>query len=67
MRSGRPFCLAIPAAGLIMAILGGALFPLLQGALVDAWGAPLSYIVPLMCFVVVAGYALFDLKGEHKP
>ncbi len=54
------------AAGLIMAILGGALFPLLQGALVDALGAPLSYVVPLFCFAVVAAYAMFDLKGKRS-
>jgi MFS transporter, FHS family, L-fucose permease len=54
------------AAGLIMAILGGALFPLLQGALVDAIGAPLSYAVPLVCFAVVAAYAVFDLKGKRQ-
>lgn len=53
------------AAGLIMAILGGALFPLLQGALVDARGAAFSYVVPLVCFVVVSGFALFNLKAKR--
>lgn len=47
-------------AGLVMAILGGALFPLLQGALVDARGPALSYIVPLVCFIVVLAYGVFD-------
>ncbi len=53
------------AAGLIMAILGGALFPMLQGALVDGVGSAWSYVVPLICFVVVSAYALFDLNGKR--
>lgn len=51
------------AAGLVMAILGGALAPLLQGALVDSIGAPGSYVVPLICFVIVAAYGIFDWKS----
>lgn len=51
----------IGGAGLVMAILGGALFPLAQGALVDAVGPALSYAVPLLCFVVVGAYGGFDL------
>lgn len=50
------------AAGLVMAILGGALLPLVQGALVDSVGAPASYMIPLVCFVIVAAYGLFDWR-----
>lgn len=50
------------AAGLVMAILGGALLPLVHGAVMDAKGAAFSYIVPGLCFLVVAAYGLFDLK-----
>lgn len=53
----------IGGAGLVMAILGGALFPLAQGALVDAVGPALSYVVPLLCFVVVAAYGVFDRRS----
>jgi FHS family L-fucose permease-like MFS transporter len=52
-------------AGLVMAILGGSLFPLAQGKLVDAQGPAFSYIVPLICFVVVAAYGAFDLITER--
>jgi len=48
-------------AGLIMAILGGSFFPPLQALIIDSnislFGLPatnLSFIVPLLCFVVVA-------------
>lgn len=50
------------AAGLVMAILGGALLPLVHGAVMDQKGAAFSYIVPGLCFLVVAAYGLFDLK-----
>jgi FHS family L-fucose permease-like MFS transporter len=52
------------AAGLVMAILGGALLPLVQGASIDAYGAAPSYIVPALCFLFVAAYAVFDLCGS---
>jgi FHS family L-fucose permease-like MFS transporter len=57
------------ASGLIMAILGGALLTLLQGRLIDVFGGTeeallgaataKSYIIPLVCFAVIAAYALF--------
>jgi MFS transporter, FHS family, L-fucose permease len=55
----------IGGAGLVMAILGGSLFPMIQARLVDARGAPFSYIVPLVCFVVVSLYGLFDLTSRR--
>ncbi len=54
------------AAGLVMAILGGALMPLVQGAVIDASGAAVSYIVPALCFVIVAGYGVFDLTSKSR-
>ena len=48
----------IGASGLIMAILGGALITPLQGMVSDASGSiNISYIVPLVCFLVVLAYA----------
>ena len=55
----------IGASGLIMAILGGALLTPLQGMVSDATGSiNTSYLVPLVCFVVVLCYALFVTKDE---
>ncbi len=54
------------AAGLVMAILGGALMPLVHGAVMDAYGAAFSYIVPGLCFLVVAGFGLFDLRSANR-
>ncbi|MCA2211806.1 L-fucose:H+ symporter permease [Jidongwangia harbinensis] len=56
------------AAGLVMAIVGGAILPLVQGALVDATSAAISFIVPAVCFAVVGLYALYDLRaGSGTP
>ena len=52
----------IGGSGLIMAILGGALLTPLQGFLIDVSSVSISYIVPLVCFVVIAAYALFAGK-----
>jgi FHS family L-fucose permease-like MFS transporter len=47
-----------------MAIVGGAIMPLVQGKLVDATNAAFSFIVPAACFAVVGLYALYDLRAE---
>ena len=51
------------AAGLVMAIVGGAIMPLVQGKLVDETSPAISFIVPAVCFVVVGLYALYDLRA----
>ena len=63
-------------AGLIMAILGGSFFPPLQALIIDLGisfvGLPatnLSFIIPLLCFVVVAIYghrAYVRLNITHR-
>jgi MFS transporter, FHS family, L-fucose permease len=57
------------AAGLVMAILGGALLPMVQGRVMDAATTNVSFIVPAICLALVAAYALFDLRTEreHQP
>lgn len=54
---------SLASAGLVMAIVGGALMPPLQGALIDGGalisGIPsvqTSFVLPLICFVVIALY-----------
>jgi FHS family L-fucose permease-like MFS transporter len=54
------------AAGLVMAILGGALVSPVQGAIVDATGSQASgFLVPAIGFAVVLGYAIFDLTSKR--
>lgn len=53
---------AIGSAGLVMAIVGGALMPLLQGLIIDQGelfhlpAINVSFSLPLICFVVIAIY-----------
>ena len=53
---------ALGAAGLVMAIVGGALMPPLQGMIIDQGvvaGMPavnFSFVLPLICFIVIAIY-----------
>jgi FHS family L-fucose permease-like MFS transporter len=53
------------AAGLVMAILGGALLPMVHGKVMDAVGAAEAFIVPAVCLGGVALYALFDLRTSR--
>ena len=61
----------IGAAGLVMAIVGGALMPKFQGMIIDAGGNAVndvtiagvsevnfSFILPLLCFIYIAWYGL---------
>jgi len=41
---------------LVMAIMGGAVLPKLMGWIGDLYGLPHGYIVPMVCFAVVAAY-----------
>ncbi len=54
------------AAGLVMAILGGALMPMLQGAVIDSFNTAFSYIVPAGCLLIVAAYGFFDLQRQRQ-
>jgi FHS family L-fucose permease-like MFS transporter len=69
------FALAIAGLGkytsqgsslLIMAILGGALIPPLQGLLADRIGVHLSFIIPIACYVYLAYYAWAAKRILHK-
>jgi FHS family L-fucose permease-like MFS transporter len=60
------------AAGLVMAILGGALLPMGQAVVMDVASPALGFVVPGACLAIVAGYALFDLRTDrsgtaHEP
>ena len=50
----------IASSFIIMSIVGGAVFPLLMGALSDATGGniQLAYIVPIICFAMVLFFAV---------
>jgi len=47
------------ASYIIMSIVGGALVPVLMGSLAQSHSTPFSYIVPLVCFVVVFIFGIY--------
>jgi FHS family L-fucose permease-like MFS transporter len=58
------------AAGLVMAIVGGALMPPLQGMIIDmgsVFGMPavnFSFVLPFICFVVIARFGYVTMKKK---
>ena len=54
----------IGASGLIMAILGGALLTPVQGMVSDHSSINMSYLVPMVCFIVVTVYGI---RASHGP
>ncbi|MBW6537586.1 MAG: L-fucose:H+ symporter permease [Mariniphaga sp.] len=62
----------IGAAGLVMAIVGGALMPPLQGAIIDLGtvgsmpAVNISFILPFISFVVIAIYGYRTMKVHPK-
>jgi FHS family L-fucose permease-like MFS transporter len=56
------------AAGLVMAIVGGALMPPLQGAIIDLGtvgflpAVNFSFLLPFLCFVIIAIYGFRSYK-----
>jgi FHS family L-fucose permease-like MFS transporter len=47
---------------LCLAIVGGALLPLLQGVLADNIGVQLSFLLPAICYIYIAFYGLSGHK-----
>ena len=66
----------IASAGLIFAIVGGALMPPLQGRIIDLGGpdgsllglpaVSASFVLPTICFIVVALYGLRTVTVHHE-
>lgn len=54
------------AAGLVMAIVGGALVPLLQGWTIDVSSASTSYLVVTGCFLVIVAYSIYALRNPSQ-
>ncbi|WP_118193549.1 sugar MFS transporter [Albibacterium indicum] len=47
---------------LVMGILGGALLPLIQGGIADAYGVRFSFILPMFCYAYIAFYGVYCLR-----
>lgn len=69
------FALAIEGLGplksqasslLVMAILGGAILPPLQGAIADRYGIQYSFIVPMIAFAYIAFYGGYGYRAGRS-
>ncbi len=49
---------------LVMAIVGGAIIPVAEGALADRIGIHHAFILPALCYVYIAFYGY---KGSVEP
>ena len=50
---------------LIMTIVGGAVAPVIMGYIADTTGSmPIAFLIPLVCYGVIGGYAL---SNRHVP
>ncbi len=54
----------IGGSGIIMAILGGALIPLIQAKVIDISNVNYSYVIPMICFVVIAAFAAYSSREQ---
>lgn len=50
---------------LIMAIVGGAIIPLLQGVIADNIGIHHAYILPVLCYIYIVFYGFRGSRIEH--
>ena len=47
---------------LVMMILGGAIMPILQGMLADAYSIHMSFVLPILCYVYLVWYGFYGYK-----
>jgi FHS family L-fucose permease-like MFS transporter len=52
---------------LCLAIVGGAIIPVLQGVLADSFSVQFAFILPLICYVYIAFYGVKGSKVINKP
>ena len=51
---------------LCLAIVGGAILPVLQGYIADSIGLQISFIIPILCYVYVTYYGILGSKTKAE-
>ena len=51
---------------LVMAVLGGAILPPLQGAVADRFGIQHSFVVPMVAFAFITFYGVYGYRAGRK-
>lgn len=55
------------AAAMVMSIVGGAIFPAILGLAADITGMMhIAFIIPLVCFAVIAWYFYTEIRADQK-
>jgi FHS family L-fucose permease-like MFS transporter len=49
-----------------MAIVGGAIVPVLQGMMADAGGVQRAYLLPLICYLYIIYYGFRGSRPEAR-
>jgi FHS family L-fucose permease-like MFS transporter len=50
---------------LVMAIVGGAILPVTQGAIADRIGIHHAFLLPVLCYLYIVFYAFWGSKPQH--
>lgn len=50
---------------LVMAIVGGAILPVAQGAIADRIGIHHAFLLPVLCYLYIVFYAFWGSKPQH--
>ena len=54
------------SSGLVMAIIGGAIAPMIQGAIQDATNLQIGFSFVLLCFIVIGAFGLYAIKHQKS-
>ena len=52
------------SSGLVMAIVGGAVAPMIQGAITDATNPQIGFSFVILCFVIIGAFGLYAIKNQ---
>ena len=52
---------------LVMAIIGGAIFPAIMGRISDASNIQVAFLVPLVCYIYILYFAVSGYKPREVP
>src|SRR5699024_838174 len=52
------------SSGLVMAIVGGAIAPMVQGAITDATNPQIGFSFVILCFLIIGAFGVYAIKNQ---
>lgn len=52
------------SSGLVMAIVGGAIAPMVQGALTDATNPQIGFSFVILCFIIIGAFGVYAIRNQ---